>query len=137
MSLKNLNNVWVVDDDPLQVLILNRLLADQPNIKNIKFFSGGDAAVAALKGKLSSEELPDLVFLDLVMMRGDGWTFLDHYKKLKGKLGHQVHIVVISSYSEDNLKKAKQYAEVVDFLPKPLDKKEFEALMKLLNEMDE
>ncbi|HYF69582.1 MAG TPA: response regulator [Ohtaekwangia sp.] len=137
MSLKALNNVWVVDDDPLQVLILNRLLADQPNIKNIKFFSGGDAAVAALKGKISSNELPDLVFLDLVMMRGDGWAFLDHYKKLKGKLGLQAHIVVISSYSEDNLKKAKQYAEVVDFLPKPLDKKEFEALMKLLDEKEE
>lgn len=130
-------NVWVVDDDPLQVLVLNRLFASIPEIKNPKFFSGGKAAIEFFNGgKISSTETPELIFLDLVMGKGDGWSFLDQYKKIKPKLSKAAKIIVISSFNEENLKKLKQYPEVVYSLSKPIDKKEFEELMSALRNVN-
>lgn len=126
-----IKNVWIVDDDPLQVLILNRLFASQQHLKSPKFFSGGKAAIDALNnGKISADEVPDLILLDLIMVKGDGWSFLDYYKKIKSKLVRDAKIVVISSHNEENFKKLKQYTDVVHYLSKPVDKREFEELME-------
>ena len=126
----SVKNVWIVDDDPLQVLILNRLFAAQTDTKNLKFFSGGKAALDALNGgKISATEVPDIIFLDLVMGKGDGWGFLDAFKKVKAKLSKVSRIVVISSFNEESMKRLKQYPEVTNCLSKPVDKKEFETLM--------
>jgi len=130
MSAKQLPCVWVVDDDPLQVLVLNRMLTTHPAVGSVKFFSGAKAALEALtanKGK--STDLPELIFLDLIMSRGDGWDFLEQFRKSKNKLAKVAKIIVISSYNEENYNKAKQYAEVIGFLTKPVDKKQFEDLI--------
>jgi CheY-like chemotaxis protein len=129
MQTKPISCVWVVDDDPLQVLILNRLLGAHQAVGKTKFFSGAKSAIENLGSKLKPEEQPELIFLDLIMMRGDGWDFLEFYKKSKSKLVRQANIVVISSPNEENLKKLKQYPDVTEFLSKPIDKKEFEDLM--------
>ena len=128
MNAKPIQPVWVVDDDPLQVLVLNRMLTTHPAIGSVKFFSGAKAALDDLKAR--SSEVPQLIFLDLIMSRGDGWEFLDQFKKLKGKLPEVPKIIVISSYNEDNYNKARQYAEVIGFLSKPVDKKQFEDLIQ-------
>jgi CheY-like chemotaxis protein len=131
MQTRPINCVWVVDDDPLQVLILNRLLSANKSVEKTKFFSGGKSAIDILgNSKTKREDLPDIIFLDLIMARGDGWDFLDYYKKSKGKLSHQPRIIVISSCSEENMKRLKQYPDVSDFLSKPIDKKEFEDLLE-------
>jgi CheY-like chemotaxis protein len=133
MDAKPIRCAWVVDDDPLQVLILNRLLASHQAVKSTKFFSGAKSAIEALvAGKSKQDELPDLIFLDLIMSKGDGWEFLDYYKKNKSKLPRQARIIVISASNEANNKRVLQYQEVVDFLPKPIDKKDFEDLMESL-----
>jgi two-component SAPR family response regulator len=130
-------NVWIVDDDPLQVLILNRLFAGQSQMKSPRFFSGAKAAIDVLNGgKISAEEVPDLILLDLIMVKGDGWSFLDYYKKVKSKLDRVGKIVVISSYNEENYKRLKQYPEVVHYLSKPVDKREFEGMMEGLRNVD-
>jgi CheY-like chemotaxis protein len=131
MQTRPINCVWVVDDDPLQVLILNRLLSANKSVGKTKFFSGGKSAIDILgNSKTMREDLPDIIFLDLVMARGDGWDFLDYYKRSKAKLAHQPRIIVISSTSEENMKRLKQYPDVSDFLSKPIDKKEFEDLLE-------
>ena len=133
MQTKPINCVWVVDDDPLQVLILNRFLSGNPSVGRTKFFSGAKSALEILgNSKTRLSDLPELVFLDLVMMRGDGWEFLDYCKKYKSKIGRQPRIVVISSVNEENLNRLKQYPEVNDFLSKPIDRKEFEELMETI-----
>lgn len=130
MIVNTIKNVWIVDDDPLQILILNRLFSQQSEFRNTRFFSGSKAAIEALNNyKVNENELPHLVFLDLVMPRGDGWVFLDHYKKVKHKLPVVARIVVISSFNEESMNRIKQYPEV-HLLSKPLYKKTFEDLMQ-------
>ena len=131
MQTKPINCVWVVDDDPLQVLILNRLLTGNQSVGKTKFFSGAKSAIEALgNNKAVADDLPDLIFLDIIMVRGDGWEFLDYYKKSKSKLARQARIVVISSPNGENMKRLKQYTDVTDFLSKPIDKNEFEDLLE-------
>jgi CheY-like chemotaxis protein len=131
MQTKPINCVWVVDDDPLQALILNRLLSSHQAIRATKFFSGAKSAIEALSNvKSKAEELPEIIFLDLIMVRGDGWDFLDFYKKNKSKLSRQARIVIVSSPNEENSRRLKQYTDVTDFLSKPIDKREFEELME-------
>lgn len=133
METKPIKLAWVIDDDPLQVLVLNRLLTSHKAVQTTKFFSGSKAAIDVLSGSKGNEKVvPDLVFLDLIMVHGDGWDFLDHFKKIKSKLPRKTRIVVISSPNEDNERKLKQYPDVYYFLSKPVDVKEFEEMMNTI-----
>jgi CheY-like chemotaxis protein len=131
MQTKPINCVWVVDDDPLQVLILNRLLTAHQAVGKTKFFSGSKSAIDALaNSKIKPDDFPDLIFLDLIMVKGDGWEFLEYFKKSKGKFSRHPRIVVISSANDEYLRKLKQYPDASEFLSKPIDKKEFEDLIE-------
>jgi two-component system, chemotaxis family, chemotaxis protein CheY len=130
MDARPINCVWVIDDDPLQVLLMNRLLTAAQLVRTIKFFSGAKAAIDTLnecKGK--PDELPNLIFLDLIMSKGDGWEFLEHYKKSKGKSSFSCNIIVISFQQEDECQKIHEYPDVFGFLPKPVNKKQFDEIM--------
>jgi CheY-like chemotaxis protein len=137
MDTTRLKNAWVIDDDPLQVLLLNRLLTSFNAVLAIKFFSGAKSAVETLiANKAKAEELPDVVYLDLVMSKGDGWEFLDQHKKLKSKLAKKPKIIVISSFNEAHAARLRQYPDVLHFLSKPLNKKEFEGTLESLIRSD-
>lgn len=124
---------WVVDDDPLQVLILNRLLSANQLIRDKQYFGGSKAASEAL-ASCKKDELPDIIFLDLIMSKGDGWDFLDNYKKFQTKFSVTAKIVVISSFNEENMIRLKQYPYVVHFLSKPIEVKDLEMMVgKLIN----
>ena len=129
MSVKPFQRVWVVDDDPLQVLILNRFLSSHPAVGKTKFFSGAKDAIDSFGESKKSAELPDLIFLDLVMSRGDGWEFLDFFRKSRPKMSAAPRVVVISSVNDENVRRLRQYPEVSEFLSKPIDKNEFSKLM--------
>ena len=129
METKPIKLAWVIDDDPLQVLVLNRLLTSHKAVQTTKFFSGAKVPMEMLSSKAIEKTLPDLVFLDLIMVHGDGWEFLDHYKKIKPKLSRKARIVVISSGNDENEKRLKQYPDVYHFLSKPVAVQEFEAMM--------
>lgn len=129
METKPIKLAWVIDDDPLQVLVLNRLLTSHKAVQTTKFFSGAKVPIDMLTSKAAESTLPDLVFLDLIMVHGDGWDFLEHYKKIKPKLARKARIVVISSAKDENEKRLKQYTDVYHFLSKPVVVKEFEELM--------
>lgn len=137
METKPIKLTWVIDDDPLQVLVLNRLLTTHKAVQATKFFSGAKSAMDTLSNnKSNTQDLPDLVLLDLIMVHGDGWDFLDYYKKIKNKLSRKARIVVISSPNEENTKKVKQYPDVISFLFKPIDVNDFEAMMNSVIEKE-
>jgi CheY-like chemotaxis protein len=132
METKPIKLAWVIDDDPLQILVLNRLLTSHKAVQTTKFFSGAKVPMETLTTKATEKNLPDLVFLDLIMVHGDGWDFLDHFRKIKPKLVRKARIVVISSANAENERRLKQYPEVYYFLSKPVAVKEFEELMNTI-----
>lgn len=62
---------------------------------------------------------PDLIFLDLNMPEVNGWQFLE---VLTEKQNQTQVVIVTSSTSIHDKEKAQKYAQVIDFLEKPLTK---------------
>jgi CheY-like chemotaxis protein len=63
--------ILVVDDDPHIIDLIHQLLADAPY--TLEAAADGQAALTAI-----SRQLPDIILLDLLMPRMDGFAVLDH-----------------------------------------------------------
>ena len=113
--------VFLVDDEPITNIVTKIMVKKlNPNVE-VSDFNDPVRAFSTLV-----EEQPQLIFLDLNMPEMTGWEFLDKMKE-QG-LKHQV-IILTSSVSAFDKQKATNYANVIDFLNKPVEK---ESLMKHL-----
>lgn len=122
-----LNQVFIVDDDPITVTICSMAL------KNSAFCSatisaengkeGIDYFSKLLKEKQLKPELvaPDLILLDLNMPVLDGWGFLEEYiRKYADRLPETRLAILSSSINPQDYARANKYDIVFDFINKPL-----------------
>ena len=117
------NNLFVVDDDKVHHFIIKKLL-EKNNIQvNPCFFENGYDALNDLKAKLNqSDNLPDLILLDINMPVLDGWQFLEEFNEIKKNILKEITICVVSS-SEDyfNADKIEEYKSVIkNYYVKPM-----------------
>jgi two-component system LytT family response regulator len=106
--------VLVVDDEPLGVKRLVRLLANEPGVEVVGSASDGVEAVSAIR-----EMQPDLVFLDIQMPRKTG---LEVAREIGPKA--MPVTIFVTAYDEHALKAFELAA--VDYLVKPYDDERFE-----------
>jgi len=117
------NNVFVVDDDKVHHFIIKKLL-EKNNIQvNPSFFENGHDALSDLKAKLNeSENLPDLILLDINMPILDGWQFLEEFKEIKKSISKDITICVVSSsegyFNADKLEQFKSL--IAEYYVKPM-----------------
>jgi len=111
----------VIDDDEIFTFLYKRLMADMNIVDKTLFFENGKVAIDYFKQNAdNSENLPDLVFLDLNMPVLDGWQFMDEFVKI-GPLKKKITLYIVSSsIDESDMKKALMYSEVSDFIVKPV-----------------
>jgi len=111
-------HVLVVDDSALVRRTLTEVLASDPEIEVI-----GAAADPFVAADRISEQLPDVITLDIEMPKMDGLTFL---QKLMAQ--HPIPVVICSSLAEEGAQstlKALEYG-AVDIITKPrLGSKQF------------
>lgn len=131
--MKKIDIAFIVDDDKIYVFSLKKLLAINNLCKNILVFENGEKALNYITPIMSnSDELPDIILLDLNMPVMDGWEFLDEFIKIKSKINKQIEIFMVSSsINPADIEKAKQYQELTDYLIKPVS---FNELSKVFNE---
>lgn len=80
----------------------------------------------------TSEELPDIVLLDLNMPIANGWVFLDNYLEVEREnLADTRVYVVSSSIDPEDVKKAKDYTFVDDYIPKRISLELLQVLLSL------
>jgi CheY-like chemotaxis protein len=90
--------------------------------------SSGISGLEYLK-KSAAIEIPDLIFLDIMMPHLDGFGFLEEFDKLSEDVKKKCKIVMLStSESFKDLNKANQNKYVYKFLNKPLSKPVLDAL---------
>lgn len=116
--------VFVVDDDRIYHFILKNLLNKNEIEVNPSFFENGFDALEILKQKITNNDLPDLILLDINMPIMDGWQFLEEFKKLK--INHdflQTPIYVVTSSNDSiDLQMAKSYEnEISNYFVKPIN----------------
>jgi two-component system chemotaxis response regulator CheB len=110
--------VLIVDDSALVRQTLSQVLSTDPLIEVI-----GTASDPFVAAERISEQVPDVITLDIEMPRMDGLTFL---QKIMAQ--HPIPVVICSSLAEDGAKSTLQALEygAVDIIAKPrLGSKQF------------
>jgi two-component system LytT family response regulator len=108
-------SVLIVDDEPIARARIERLLADDPQIRIV-----GSCASVALCERLDSAIVPDLVFLDVRMPQRDGFDLLESFE------ARGIHPFVIFVTAHTNYAVDAYDAGAIDYLLKPFDDVRFE-----------
>jgi len=120
--MKKIDTLCIVDDDNVFQL-LTRIIAERTQlVQKIKIFSNGKEAIDFLQSvQNQTENIPEIILLDLNMPILDGWGFLEEYIMLKPSLGKDISIyVVTSSIDPSDIEKANAISEVTDYIIKPV-----------------
>jgi CheY-like chemotaxis protein len=120
MSLKT---IWVIDDDPIYQIIVNKIIQKSELFSSVSSFINGKDAIDALKKTLENNEMPpNIILLDINMPIMDGWEFMDEMVLLKPQINELIHIYIVSSsIAFEDKSKAKNYSEIIAYLSKPVN----------------
>lgn len=122
----NLNMEWtvcIIDDDLVsqfasvycieQTKVKCKILTCESALEGIELFS------SRLK---ENKNLPDILFLDLVMPEMDGWEFLERIKPITDGL-HKIDIYILSAFANSkDRERAKHHPMIQGYFDKPLSK---------------
>ena len=78
-----------------------------------------------------SEEIPDILLLDIHMPEMNGFQFLEAYKNVHGMVKNRVQIYLVSaSYEADVLEATADNTSISGFIAKPFKDEDLELLQK-------
>ena len=112
----------LIDDNELDIFVNKKLIVDDNFASRITIHPSAQSALDDLKkNSASADEIPNLIFLDIMMPGMDGFGFLDEFDKLDDSVKKKTRIVMLStSESFKDLNRANQNKYVYKFLNKPL-----------------
>jgi len=122
----------IIDDDDVYINLIKKIVDVKNLSENLLVFKNGKEALDHFKPIMESEseeEFPEIILLDLNMPVMDGWKFLNEFTQIKrnSKIKTTLYIVS-SSINPYDVAKAKSYSLVTDYLIKPVNLDQFEAL---------
>jgi CheY-like chemotaxis protein len=118
---QNYNLAYIIDDDPIFVLMFKRILANTGCFSSIKNIENGQKALDLLtKSYEERKELPTIIFLDINMPVLNGWQFLEKVKKCNFKENLNIYMIS-SSIDKKEIEKSKRYSFVKNFISKPIN----------------
>jgi two-component system, chemotaxis family, chemotaxis protein CheY len=125
--------VALVDDDKIFQLTASKTIRALQLSDNILQFENGEEALKYLVDNAGiSENLPDVIFLDINMPFVDGWMFLQDYAALKQNLSKEISIYMVSSSIDPrDIHRARSIPDVQEYVIKPVTREKF---IELLNE---
>ncbi len=123
--------VSIIDDDAIFQFSAKRILQSSNLVDQIIQFPDGEKAINYFRANKSiSENIPDLVFLDLNMPYLDGWQFLDELTTISFLKELIPIYICTSSNSAFDQEKFTEYPKVKGYLIKPIDKDKFTVIVK-------
>lgn len=120
--MKNQYNICVIDDDSIYQYTISKTIKAYDLAKEIMVFSDGEEALDFLIRNLDhSENLPDIILLDINMPIMDGFQFMEEYIKIKPRVGKKILIYMVSSSVDaKDIDRAKRISEISDYIIKPI-----------------
>ena len=129
--------IAVIDDDSVYQFTASRTLKATNMAHKILQFPNGQEALNFLNDSAEIQQLPDIIFLDINMPITDGWMFLEEFQKMKETLGKEIKIYMVSSSIDPrDFSRAKNIAEVTDYVEKPITMEKFSELLRGLDSHD-
>lgn len=116
--------IYIIDDDPIHRLLMNKLFARQAVPYRLEFFENGQKAIDALQSAIKGETdktIPDLILLDIEMPILNGWQFMDNYQTLNEAVKENIDLYMVSSsFSDEDQERVKHYPDVKNYIVKPI-----------------
>lgn len=123
--------VCLIDDDRIYQFTAQRILQLVNPFQKVLVFSNGKEAIDFFTQQpIRSEQLPDIIFLDINMPVMNGWEFLEAYNRVKTEFDKNISIYMVSSSVDEKDKIKSKNFDVRDFIEKPLDK---ETMIEILD----
>ena len=123
--------VFIIDDDQISIFFTERSILLEGNQFIIQTFLSAEDALELLR-EVKSEELPDIIFLDLNMPTMDGWEFLEEFKQLPqvDALENCQIYILTSSLDTSDMNKAEEDRFVKGFIHKPIDQEDIAVILQ-------
>lgn len=128
-------NIIIVDDDPVVVMIMEKIIARSGFHNNPINFENGLLALEYLKEHYSPNDT-FIFFLDINMPVMNGWSFLDELSNEKNY--NNVFVAMITSSVDPSEKlKSANYKRVIKYYEKPVKVEDLLDLKTFINEKGE
>ena len=117
--MRTLNTTIIIDDDPMTAIIFEKINGVLHFTREILgFYSAVDGLDYLLNLKDNRQDAPDAIFLDITMPIVSGWQFLEQYEALS--FPETTVYMLTASDDQSDINRAKKFANVKDYLVKPL-----------------
>ena len=119
------HSVLVIDDSLPDRFIAKKLIGRNHLAENIVIKESASEGLDYLVKINDTNELPQIIFLDIRMPEMDGFDFLEKFNDLPTSIQDNcmIYMLTSSAYSEDR-KKAELFHSVKGFIIKPLTESE-------------
>lgn len=116
-----LKNVMLIDDDYATNYLHQLFLEESGRVENILVAKSADEALGLLKDRIESEEIPEIIFLDINLPAKNGWEFIDEYSAIVGDKQTKSKVIMLStSENPRDMEKSKEYKLIKEYRIKPL-----------------
>lgn len=128
-----LSKVLFIDDDSVALMLYRKLVEKSDFARETLTALNGRAALeyfSALMEDNTSQDYPELIFLDLNMPVLDGWDFLKEFSSALYSPFKSTKIIILSSsINPEDLERSREFEMVIDFISKPVTIAVLEGLM--------
>lgn len=124
ISMKKVNCISIIDDDPITVFGIKKMLNNIGASDHIVSYANGKEALDELKEWMEEgKAIPDVIFLDINMPIMDGWQFLEEFIRLPIEKKIRINIVTssIDKFDRERWEYYKKKTDhIIDFRNKPI-----------------
>ncbi len=127
--------VFLIDDNNIVNFINRKTIESCGFSDNIVEYTSARKALRYLgEAAKGTQEIPDVIFLDIKMQLMNGFEFLDNFTKLPPSVKEKVKIIMLtSSLLESDKELAMKYESVIAFLNKPITRDKLSSIRSKLH----